>query len=232
MSLSRRSALGAFACAVCAGFTAPSLPALAQGAPPKTTLTGDQALARLMEGNRRFVADDPIRPDIGTSRRQALAAGQAPFATIVSCSDSRAPTETLVGAGIGEIFVTRVAGNTIPASDEATIAYGVDVLGTPLVMVLGHERCGAVAAAVSVVTRGTMVPPIMQPMLGPIIFAVNAVRDQPGDLVENAVRENARMGARQIIRHPNFAENVRSGKLKVVAARYDLDEGKIELLNL
>ena len=119
-----------------------------------------------MEGNRRFVADDPMRPDIGTTRRQALAAGQAPFATIVCCSDARTPTETLVGAGIGDIFVTRVAGNTIPASDEASIAFGVDVLGTPLVMVLGHERCGAVAAAVSVVTRGTAIPPVMQPMFG------------------------------------------------------------------
>ncbi|MBM3593949.1 MAG: carbonic anhydrase [Alphaproteobacteria bacterium] len=231
MSLSRRHAFGALGCMFCAVAVTPPRPADAAGGVPKTDLTPDQALARLMYGNRRFVADQPIQPDIGSARRRALSAGQAPYATIVACADSRSAPETLVGAGLGEIFVTRVAGNTVPAPDLASIAYAVDVLGTPLIAVLGHESCGAVAAAVAVVTQGLVVPPIMQPMLGPLIFAVNAVRNQPGDLLDNAVRENARQGARQLSRQPEFAEKIAAGKLKIVAARYDLDEGQITLLD-
>lgn len=219
------------ACIACAGlFGAPR--AHASNTVARTGLTPDQAIEKLLDGNRRFVADDPTPPDTSATRRARLTAGQAPFATIVSCADSRAAPESLVHAGLGEVFVTRVAGNTIPPSDLATIAYGVDVLGTPAIMVLGHEACGAVSAAVDVVTKGALVPAVMQPMLGPIIFAVNAVRNQPGDLLDNAVRENARIGARSLIRHPDFAEKVRAGRLKVVAARYDLNDGRIALLDL
>ncbi|MEO3472264.1 carbonic anhydrase [Roseomonas sp. CAU 1739] len=229
---SRRSTLGSIACLACAGlFGAPRARATTTPV-SRTTLTPDQAIARLLDGNRRFVADDPTPIDAGAGRRERLAAGQAPFATIICCADSRAPPETLVQAGLGEVFVARVAGNTIPPVDLATVAYGVEALGTPAVMVLGHEACGAVTAAVEVVTRGAIIPPIMQPMLGPIIFAVNAVRNQPGDLVDNAVRENAKAGARSLIRNPDFAEKIRVGTLKVVAARYDLHAGKIELLEL
>lgn len=229
--LSRRSALGGMACIACAGFLG-TRQARANNPVARTTLSPDDAIQKLLDGNRRFVADDPSPADIGRGRRASLTAGQAPFATIICCADSRAAPETLVHAGLGEIFVTRIAGNTIPPADLATVAYGVEALGTPAIMVLGHEACGAVTAAVDVVTRGAIVPPIMQPMLGPIIFAVNAVRDQPGDLLDNAVRENAKAGARSLIRQPDFAEKISAGKLKVVAARYDLHEGKIELLDL
>jgi carbonic anhydrase len=232
MTLSRRFSLGALGCAICAGFMAPSLPAGAAEPVTKTTLTPDQALARLMEGNRRFVADDPQRPNISSSRRRELAGGQAPFATIVGCSDSRTPAEILLGAGLGEIFVARVAGNTLPAALGGSIAYGIHALGTPIVMVLGHERCGAVTAAVDVVTKGAIVPPVMQAMLAPIIFAVNAVKGQPGDLIDNVVRENARIGARALNSDPLLADMARGGKLKVVAGYYDLDDGKIEILDL
>ena len=229
--LSRRSALGGMACLACAGlFAAPR--AHANTPVPRTTLTPDQAIERLLDGNRRFIADDPSPVAANRSRRASLTAGQAPFATIICCADSRAAPETLVHAGLGEIFVSRVAGNTIPPADLATVAYGVEALGTPAIMVLGHEACGAVTAAVEVVTRGATIPPIMQPMLGPIIFAVNAARNQPGDLIDNTVRENAKAGARSLIRQPDFAEKISAGKLKVVAARYDLHEGKIELLDL
>lgn len=226
--ISRRRA---FAVAACACWPA-ARPARAGGTVAQTSLTPDQAIERLLAGNRRFVADDPSPVDTGRSRRERLAAGQAPFATIICCADSRAPPEALVHAGLGEVFVARVAGNTLPPADLATVAYGVEALGTPAVMVLGHEGCGAVAAAVEVVTRGAVVPPIMQPMLGPIVFAVNAVRHQPGDLLDNAVRENARIGARSLIRQPDFAGRIQAGRLKVVAARYDLQEGRIELLGL
>ena len=138
--LSRRSALGGMACLACAGlFAAPR--AHANTPVPHTTLTPDQAIERLLDGNRRFVADDPSPVAAGRSRRASLTAGQAPFATIICCADSRAAPETLVHAGLGEIFVSRVAGNTIPPADLATVAYGVEALGTPAIMVLGHEAC-------------------------------------------------------------------------------------------
>lgn len=229
---SRRSALGRLACLACAGLAQPHAARAAGSTVPRTSLTPDEAIARLLDGNRRFVADDPTGADTGANRRAMLAGGQAPFATIIGCADSRTPPEALVHAGLGEVFVARVAGNTIPAASLATVAYGVEVLGTPAIMVLGHQSCGAVAAAVDVVTRGAVLPPVMQPMLGPVIFAVNAARHQPGDLLDNAVRENARIGARALIRHPDFAEKVRAGTLKVVAARYDLGAGRIELLDL
>ena len=230
--ISRRSALGSLGCFACAGMVRPAPGRAAGSTVARTTLTPDEAIARLIEGNRRFVADDPTPADTTATRRAALTGGQAPFATIIGCADSRTPPETLVHAGLGEVFVTRVAGNTIPATSLATVAYGVEALGTPAIMVLGHQNCGAVAAAVDVVTRGAVLPPVMQPMLGPVIFAVNAARNQPGDLLDNAVRENARIGARALIRHPDFAAKVRAGTLKVVAARYDLDAGRIELLDL
>jgi carbonic anhydrase len=229
--ISRRSALGGMACITCASLFG-GRPSRAASPVARTTLTPDEAIQRLLDGNRRFIADDPSPVDTGAGRRERLAAGQAPFATIICCSDSRAPPETLTHAGLGEVFVTRVAGNTIPPASLASVAYGIEALGTPAVMVLGHEGCGAVAAAVEVVTRGATLPPIMQPMLGPIIFAVNAVRNQPGDLVDNAVRENARIGARSLIRQPDFAEKIRGGTLKVVAARYDLRAGRIEVLEV
>jgi carbonic anhydrase len=99
-------------------------------------------------------------------------------------------------------------------------------------MVLGHERCGAVTVAVDVVTNGAIVPPVMQAMLTQIIFAVNAAKGQPGDLIDNVVRENARIGARALNLDPLFADMARAGKLKVVAGYYDLDDGKIEILDL
>lgn len=226
--LSRRSALAACGCA---GLF-PLVPARAADPVPRSDLTPDQALARLMAGNRRFVADDPVRAEVGLTHRQRLAAGQAPHATIVACADSRVPPEILVDAGLGEVFVARVAGNTIGPTHLATVAYGVQVLGTPVVMVLGHERCGAVMAAVEAVTAGLVVPPVMQPMLGPIVFAVNAVRNRQGDLIDNAVRENARAGARSLAAQPEFADRIRAGTLAVVAAHYDLEDGRIALLEL
>jgi carbonic anhydrase len=228
--LSRRSALGAAACA-CAGLL-PVGRARAAGPAPRSALTPDQAIARLMDGNRRFVAEDPSPVDTGAARRRSLTAGQAPFASIICCADSRVAPELLVRAGLGEVFVARVAGNTVPPADLATIAYGVEALGTPAIMVLGHERCGAVMAAVEAVTHDRAPPPLLLPMLAPIIPAVQAVRHQPGDLVDNAVRENARAGARALIDHPAFAARIRGGTLKVVAARYDLDDGRIELLDI
>ncbi len=230
--LSRRAAFAGLACLACATSLPFGRPARAADAhAPTPGMSPDQALARLLEGNRRFVADNPLQPVLGNARRHELASGQQPFATVIGCADSRVPPEALFGVGLGEIFTARVAGNTIPAAALGSVAYSVDHLGSALIMVLGHERCGAVAAAVDVVTKGTELPDVLKPMVAPILGSVRAVQGQPGDLLDNAVRENARIGARRLRRHPAFASKVQHGQLKIVAARYDLDDGKVELLD-
>ena len=229
--LSRRAGFAGLACLVCSGFFPAARQARASGPMAPTSLTPDQALAKLMAGNSRFVADNPLSPPIGSGRRHELASGQAPFASIVGCADSRVPPETLFGTGLGEIFTARVAGNTLPAESVGSLAYAVEHLGAPLIMVLGHERCGAVAAAVDVVTKNAQLPEVLHPMVAPILDAVRAVQGQPGDLLDNAVKENARRGARALRANHEFAERIHQGKLKIVAARYDLDDGKVQLLD-
>lgn len=121
----------------------------------KTALTPDQALAMLKEGNAKFLADTPARTVQGKERRLEIARGQTPFAVLVSCSDSRVSPEVLFGCGLGEFFIVRNAGNTVALG---SIEYAVAVLGVPLIVVLGHERCGAVDAALSVVEKNTVFP--------------------------------------------------------------------------
>src|ERR671920_1463967 len=186
-------------CACCAPIAAsltltPGALAPAHAAGKKTDLTADQALQILKEGNRRFVADTPDQtattqsrdPRIKHERRLEIAQGQTPFAVLVSCSDSRVPPELLFGRGLGELFIVRNAGNTIDTAALGSIEYGVGVLGCPLIVVLGHEACGAVAAAVEVVDRNATFPGVIGEMIQPIIPAVLAARSQSGDLLDNA----------------------------------------------
>jgi carbonic anhydrase len=230
MSIStRRAALSGFACLACAGLL-PGRPAKSsESTVPKTSMTPDQALARLLEGNSRFVADNPMSPAIGSGRRHELAGGQGPFAAVVGCADSRTTPESLFGAGLGEVFTARVAGNSMTPPALASLAYSVQVLGAPLVMVLGHERCGAVAAAVDFVTKGTRLPDPMMAMVDPIVPAVRAAQTKGGDLLDQSVQENARMVAKDLREHAAFRALVPS-KLRIVAARYDLDDGKVTVL--
>jgi carbonic anhydrase len=232
--LSRRSLVR---WAIAAPVTVLAAPALA-GADPhagQNGLTPDEALERLREGNRAFASDQPLPVNLGRERRQALAGGQAPFAVLVSCSDSRVPPEIVFGRGLGELFTIRVAGNTIDTTALGSIEYAVEHLGVPLVVVMGHERCGAVAAAAEAVQRNTHFPGAVGAMLQPIIPAVLAARaaHPEADLVDQSVRENVR----QVIRHLRetasslLLERQTSGRLRIVGARYDLDEGVVDFFD-
>jgi carbonic anhydrase len=198
----------------------------------KTSLTPDQALAALKEGNARFVSSPQACAADLAKRRAEVATSQAPWATIVGCSDSRAAPELIFGGtGPGELFVARNAGNMVDTATMGTIEYGAEHLGSPLIVVLGHQRCGAVAAACEVATKNTKLPGSMGPMVKPIVPAASAVKGKPGDFVDNAVRENARRtAARLATASPILSHLVKEKKLKVVAARYDLDDGKVEYL--
>lgn len=195
----------------------------------RTALNPDQALAALKEGNIRYVSSpEACALDLG-KRRAGVAPAQAPWATIVSCSDSRVPPELLFGGlGLGELFVARNAGNMVDTATMGTIEYGAAALGVPLIVILGHQRCGAVAAACDVATNKTTFPGSIGPMVQPIVPAAQAVAGKPGDFLDNAIRESARLTAVKVATEsPIVAPLVKDGKVKVVAARYDLDDGRV-----
>jgi carbonic anhydrase len=205
--------------------------AVAAAGGPKTSMTADEALTSLKSGNARYVASPELCTADLQARRTKLAESQAPWATIVSCSDSRVPPELLFGGlGLGELFVARNAGNMVDTATMGTIEYGAAVLGAPLILVLGHERCGAVVAACDVVAKKATFPGSIGPMVKAIVPAALAVRNQPGDFVDNTVRESAKRTALQIAtKSPIIAPLVKKGSVKVVAGRYDLDDGKVEV---
>jgi carbonic anhydrase len=189
----------------------------------------DEALKRLVQGNARFVAGHMthVAPEHVASVRRAVAKGQRPFAVIVGCSDSRVGPEIVFDQGLGDIFVIRTAGEVVDDASLGSIEYAVEHLGSPLIVVLGHERCGAVSAAVASAKE----PGHIATVLKAIEPAVEQTKGKPGDPVENAVRAQALDVAKQLREAtPILAERVQSGKLKIVAARYDLDTGKVEVL--
>ncbi len=234
----RRAFLGgtaaAFACAAVGGAGLPPVARAADPTTPRTTLTPDQALQLLKEGNDNYRTDAPFRGQQGRERRVELARGQAPFCVLVGCSDSRVPPELLFGRGLGELFIVRNAGNTVDTAALGSIEYGVGVLGCPLIVVLGHEACGAVAAAVDVVEKGTTFPGVIGEMVQPIVPAVLEARRMGGgeSLLDKSIVSNAkRVANRLATQSPVLQEAMRGGKLKIVPARYDLDDGHVDFLN-
>lgn len=196
------------------------------GAQPQITLTPDQALAQLMEGNQRFVQRRRINPNQDAARLTEVATGQAPFAAILGCADSRVVPEIVFDQGIGDLFVARVAGNIAITEDIASEEYAVGVLGTPLLMVLGHERCGAVAAAL----EGGELPGVIESLVFAIRPAVQASEGEPGDRLTNAIKSNVSLQVQRLQNSSVIASAVQEGKLKVVGAYYDLDTGEISLV--
>lgn len=209
-----------------------------QSAQPAAPLDGqptpDEALRRLIAGNAAFVSDEPVQPDMSRERRLQLAQGQQPFATLVGCSDSRVGPEQLFGVGLGELFIVRTAGNNVDTAGMGSIEYSVSVLNVPLIVVLGHEKCGAVAAATEVVTKDMRFPGSIGRMIEPIIPAVIAAQraGADGDLIERAVEENVRRMVErlQTFSEPMLLEPQSRGELKVVGAVYNLSSGKVRWL--
>lgn len=190
-------------------------------------LTADQALQKLLDGNKRFVANAAIHPNQTADRRAELTKGQAPFAIVLTCSDSRVPPELYFDQGLGDLFVIRNAGNVVDDHVIGSMEYAVEHLHVPLIVVVGHEKCGAVSAAVA----GGTAPGHMHSFVDSIAPAVESTKDAPGDRVDNAVRANAlRMVAILLHVEPIISEAEQSGKLKIVAARYDLGTGQVEIL--
>lgn len=197
----------------------------------------DEALERLVNGNRLFVGE---YYEVGDARRNlrhrlTLAENQHPFALIVGCSDSRVSPELLFSAGLGDLFVVRVIGNLVdPRSFSVigSIEYAVHEFKIPLVMVLGHQQCGAVKAAIRVVQENIELPSAIDIVADSIRPIVLDVANQAGDLVANAVAANVRQGVKLLTTStPLLDEPLAAGRLKVVGATYDLKTGRVVLLN-
>jgi len=201
---------------------------VAWGQEVKPALSPDAALTRLLEGNQRYMRHKEQHPDQSSARQKELVGGQHPFAVILGCADSRVPPELLFDQGLGDLFVIRVAGNIIDDAILASIEYAVEHLGTKLIVVLGHEQCGAVSAAV----EGEETVGHLNALVIAIQPSVSATAKNPGDKLHNCVVENARRVARQLRQsEPVVKEAVERNKLKIVAADYALDTGKVTLLD-
>jgi len=193
--------------------------------------TPDQALTRLREGNALFVEAPQLCATDMAQNRTKVAKAQHPYAIVLTCADSRVAPELLFGGvGLGELFVCRNAGNVADTAVMGSIEYAVEHLHAPLIVVLGHERCGAVAAAVDVVTKGAELPGFIKPMVAEIVPAVEAVQAKKGDLIDMAVIENARSNAARIYEKSEIVRaHVAEDAVKIVFGRYDLDTGAVNL---
>jgi carbonic anhydrase len=191
-------------------------------------LTPDQALTQLLHGNERFVAGWPDHPNQSARRRREVSdTGQQPYAIILSCADSRVPPEIIFDQGLGDVFVIRVAGNVLDEVILGTIEYAVEHLHTPLVMVLGHDKCGAVTAAVERVPTNNHVQAVVD-ALQPALTLAEA---QEGDRVSTAIDANIRYAVKTLhASEPVLLGACAAGNLRIVGARYNLDTGEVKVI--
>jgi carbonic anhydrase len=197
---------------------------------PKTEASGmtpDQALSALVEGNQRFVSGHSKHPDQSMARVKELVGTQHPFATVLGCSDSRVDPDIIFDQGLGDLFPVRVAGNIVDDAVLGSIEYAVEHLNCPLVVVLGHEGCGAITAAVNGGEPGTHITFLVDA----IMPAVTEAKAQTGDVVSNAVRINALRQA-EILRtsKPIVEKAISERKTKVVVAIYDVKTGQVKII--
>ncbi|MGA2056883.1 MAG: carbonic anhydrase [Bradyrhizobium sp.] len=201
-------------------------------APPKpqNVLTPAASLERLRQGNARYVAGVSLRHDF-KHEREALVGGQNPYAALLSCADSRIAPEYAFDSGRGDLFVCRVAGNFANAESIASLEYAVAELGTPLILVLGHDACGAVSATIKSLKDNTTLPGHLPSLVEGIAPAVKAVSGQAGDTLANAIRQNVIDNVAKLSSAtPILSAAVEQGKLKVVGGIYRLGDGRVELV--
>lgn len=229
-AIARRDVFRLGAAGLAAALGASPMARAAEGA--ASALTPDQALEALKAGNARFVSAPELCSAELAHQRERVKAHQAPWSTVISCADSRLPPELVFGGlGLGEVFVARNAGNLADTATLGTAEYGSAVAGSPLIVVLAHTGCGAVTAACNVVTKNATYPGSIGPMIDPILPAALAVRDQPGDFVNNASAESARRTARRLTSASTVLAGLAdAGKLKIVPAIYDLSTGVVTWL--
>lgn len=196
---------------------------------PENVMAPEDALARLMEGNRRYQQGVSRRHDF-VAEREALVGGQNPYAAILSCADSRIAPEYAFDSSRGDLFVVRVAGNFLNPDNIASFEYAVEVLKTPLILVLCHEACGAVSSTISSIKGNTTLPGHLPSLVTALAPAVKAVADRPGDPLENATMENARLGVETLkTATPLLSAAFNEKRVKIVSGIYRLADGRVDL---
>ena len=231
--VTRRSALTLTASALAAGLIGRAAMAAGEKAPPKpqNIISPDAALDRLMKGNGRYVAGVSKRHDF-THEREALSTGQNPFAAVLSCADSRIAPELCFDTARGDLFVCRIAGNFASEEMVASLEYAVAVLKTPLIMVLGHQACGAVDATIKSVKDGSTLPGHLPSLVTALKPAVDAVQGQSGDMLANAIRRNVALNVEKLkSATPILSAASADNKIRVVGGIYELKNGKVELVS-
>jgi len=199
---------------------------------PDSGRNGEDALQRLKAGNARFVAGLARFPTMRKEILAELAKGQHPYATILSCSDSRVPPELIFDSGLGELFIIRIAGNVLSPEIGGSLQYAWRHLHTPLFVVLGHTNCGAVAAAVDTRLRGTRQHSRIQLLLECILPGLEDLDPQltPEAMLAQAVEANVRWTMRQILESPEGRERQAEGRVKLVGAIYEIETGLVRFL--
>jgi len=202
---------------------------MASASEEESSITSELALQQLMEGNLRYAEGNASHPHQSLERRAELISGQQPFAVILGCSDSRIPPELIFDQGLGDVFVIRTAGEVVDNASLASIEYAVDHLGVPLVMVLGHDSCGAVTAAV----QGGEAEGHLGSLMDFIRPAVEQAREagEGSDLLNGSIDNNV-FNIVEALKssQPVLSEKVDAGELMILGARYRLDSGLVEIL--
>ncbi|TAN30590.1 MAG: carbonic anhydrase [Castellaniella sp.] len=226
------SAAFALAATASAGLGAmASVPVHAAGLPkPENAVSPDEAIQRLKEGNQRYVSGVMKRHDF-SHERKALAGGQNPYAAILGCADSRVAPEYTFDSGRGDLFVTRVAGNFINADMLGSLEYAVAVLSVPAILVLGHEKCGAIAAAVKAITNHAQYPGHIETLVAALTPSVKQVSQQKTDLLEAAIEQNIRNNVTALSAQSDIIRKAhQAGSLRIVGGIYRLATGKVDFL--
>lgn len=197
---------------------------------PENVVSPEGALARLMHGNARYVSGVSRRHSF-KHEREALRSGQNPFAGVLGCADSRISPEFCFDTARGDLFVCRVAGNFAGDAMIASFEYAVEVLNTPLIMVLGHEACGAVDATIKSIKDGTTPPGHLPSLVSALSPAVEAVRGESGDMLANAIRRNVMLNVERLkTAGPILSAAVDSKKIRIVGGVYELASGRVKVL--
>lgn len=193
-------------------------------------ISPDEALAKLVDGNTRFVEGKQAQKDIGNNRRTELTKGQQPFAVILSCSDSRVPPEHIFDQGLGDIFVVRVAGNVADPIELGSVEYAVEHLGSPLILVLGHQMCGAVKATVAGGKPEGNIGSIVK-KIEPAVKKARAQNKDKDKLLDAAILENTKNTVAALTQKSSIIKHlVEEKKVKIAAGVYNMATGKVELV--
>ena len=199
---------------------------------PKPVVSWEEALHRLQEGNKRFATGQSAHPHQSSERREQMLAGQHPFAAVLCCSDSRVPPELLFDQGMGDLFVVRVAGNVVDDGVLGSISYSVNHLKIPLVLVLGHEDCGAVTATLQSQQTLSQAPPEIQHLMRRIVPAIEGLpyTTAKDEKLARSIEANTRQSVRQLQQASCLHQALQQGETRILGGIYSLGTGKVQIL--